>query len=95
MTRHTIASVWEEHRAEGWPQFSSPHEGQLMTLDTVISGCVVFYLDGEDSLDPQRVGIIKDCVGDLDELTADLEQDTQRYFLRLKQLGELLLADDA
>jgi hypothetical protein len=95
MNRHTIATVWEEHCADAWPQFSSPHQGELMTLDTVISGCVVFYLDGADALDPQRAGIIKDCVGDLAELTADLEQDTQRYFLRLKQLGELLLAAGA
>lgn len=64
-----------------------------MTLDTVISGCVVFYLDGADSLDAQRVGILRDCIGELTELTDGLEQDTQPYFLRLKRLGELLLTD--
>lgn len=63
-----------------------------MTLDTVISGCVVFYLDGTESLDPQRVTIIKDCIEDLDELTTELDEEVQRYFHRLKHLGELLLA---
>lgn len=92
MTRDAIAVAWEQHCAEGWPQFSSPHQGQLMTLDTVISGCVVFYLDSPEGLDDQRIAIVKDCVCDLEDLTSELDTDFQAYFLRLRQLGELLLA---
>lgn len=92
MTRDAIAVAWERHCAEGWPQFSSPHQGQLMTLDTVISGCVVFYLDSPEGLDDQRIAIVKDCVCDLEDLTSELDTDFQAYFLRLRQLGELLLA---
>jgi hypothetical protein len=92
MTRTDIAEAWAQHCTEGWPRFSSPHEGQLMTLDTVISGCVVFYLDTPEGLDEQRVGILKDCIGDLDDLTSELDGDSQAYFLRLRQLGERLLA---
>ena len=88
MTRTDIAEAWAQHCTEGWPRFSSPHEGQLMTLDTVISGCVVFYLDTPEGLDEQRVGILKD----LDDLTSELDGDSQAYFLRLRQLGERLLA---
>ena len=51
MSHQTIASLWEEHSREGWPRFSSPNEGQLMTLDTVIGGCAVFYLDGQTEMD--------------------------------------------
>lgn len=91
MTRETIASAWAQHCGAGWPQFSSPHQGQLMTLDTVISGCVVFYLDSPEGLDHQRIAIVKDCLGDLEDLTTDLDTDSQAYFLRLRQLGELLL----
>ncbi len=92
MTRFAIAAAWEQHCGNDWPQFSSPNQGQLMTLDTVISGCVVFYLDSPDGLDHQRVAIVKDCLGDLDDLAGELDTDSQAYFLRLRQLGEMLLA---
>lgn len=92
MTRDAIASAWKDHCAAGWPEFSSPHQGQLMTLDTVIAGCVVFYLDSPEGLDHQRIAIVKDCVGDLEELTTELDSESQGYFVRLRRLGELLLA---
>jgi hypothetical protein len=62
-----------------------------MTLDTVISGCVVYYLESSDGLDNQRLTIVKDCLRDLDDLTTELEPDCQPYFLRLRELGEMLL----
>jgi hypothetical protein len=92
MTRDKVAAAWEQHCGVGWPQFSSQNQGQLMTLDTVISGCVVFYLDSPEGLDYQRVAIVKDCLGELDDLTGELDTDSQAYFLRLRQLGEMLLA---
>ncbi|MBH0207494.1 MAG: hypothetical protein HP495_03000 [Nitrospira sp.] len=91
MDRNTIAAAWEHHRADGWPQFSSPHQGPLMTIDTVIGGCVVYYLDSSDGLDDQRLAILKDCLNDLEDLTSELEADCQPYFLRLHRLGNLLL----
>ena len=63
-----------------------------MTLDTVISGCVVFYLDSSEGLDHQRVAIVRDCLVDLDELTRELDAESQDYFLQLRRLGEMLLA---
>ena len=92
MTRETIAAAWEQHCSEGWPQFASPDQGQLMTLDTVISGCVVFYLDSPEGLDDRRVAIVKDCLSDLETLTPELDDDSQAYFHGLRRLGELLLA---
>jgi hypothetical protein len=91
MTRRAIETAWEQHCSTGWPRFSSPHEGQLMTLDTVISGCVVYYLDSSDGLDDQRITIVKDCLRDLDDLTAELEADCLPYFRCLRELGEMLL----
>ncbi|MCC6140455.1 MAG: hypothetical protein IT389_07550 [Nitrospira sp.] len=90
--RAAIASAWETHCLDGWPIFSSPNQGQLMTIDTVISGCVVFFLDSPEGLDPQRIEILKDCLADLEEVTSELETDCQPYFMRLHRLGELLLA---
>ena len=92
MTRQLIETTWSQHRGNDWPQFSSQNQGQLMTLDTVISGCVVYYLDTPDGLDRQRVTIVQDCLQDLDDLTGELDADSQAYFLRLSRLGELLLA---
>ena len=92
MNRATITSAWETHCSEGWPTFASPNQGQLMTLDTVISGCVVFFLDSPEGLDPQRVEILKDCLADLEGVTSELEAECQPYFVRLHRLGELLLA---
>ena len=65
-----------------------------MTLDTVISGCVVFFLDSPEGLDHQRMALVRDCLDELTELTeltAELDTDSQTYFLRLRQLGEMLL----
>lgn len=91
MNRNAIVTAWELHRADDWPQFSSPHQGPLMTIDTVIGGCVVFYLDSSDGLDDQRLAILKECLDDLDELTNELDAECQPYFLRLHRLGSLLL----
>jgi hypothetical protein len=62
-----------------------------MTLDTVISGCVVYFLDSQDGLDEQRRGIVGDCLSDLESLEQDLEEDCRPYFQRLRELGTLLL----
>ena len=94
MDRSMIATTWEQHCADGWPQFSSPHQGQLMTIDTVISGCVVYFLDSSEGLDGQRVAIVKDCLGDLDELTKTLDTESQAYFYRLRELGAMLLGNE-
>ena len=94
MDRSMIVTAWEQHCADGWPQFSSPDQGQLMTIDTVISGCVVYFLDSSEGLDDQRVAIVKDCLGDLDELTKALDTEPQAYFYRLRELGAMLLGND-
>lgn len=91
MDLRIIASLWEAHSQTKWPKFSSPNEGQLMTLDTVIGGCVVYYLDGETELDPQRVSILEDCIVDLDTLLDELSDDCKSYFEGAKQLARMLI----
>lgn len=92
MVREEIASLWEVHRQADWPRLPNSHEGQLMTLDTVIGGCAVFYLDGTEGLDPQRAGMLEDCIGDLDTLLGDLPEETRPYFERARLLAQMLLA---
>ena len=76
MIRSEIATVWEIHSHADWPQFSNPNEGQLMTLDTVVGGCAVYYLDTAEGLDIPRVAILQDCIADLDNLIEELNGET-------------------
>jgi len=85
-----LSSLWQVHQSAEWPVAGDAHEGELMTLDTVMAGCVTYYVD-EHGLDTQRARILKDCLTDLANLLPDLEPDPQAYFERLKQLGDLLL----
>jgi hypothetical protein len=89
--RETVGRVWEAHKRDDWPRIATHIEGPLMTLDTVISGCVVYFLDSEEGLDDQRRAIIGDCLSDLESLEQELEEDCRPYFQRLRQLGTLLL----
>lgn len=87
-----LTSLWATHKDAGWPQFSSPHEGELMTLDTVISGCVVYYMEHREGLDAQRVEILESCLADLEALLPDLpDEDAKLYFDRLRIVGQLVL----
>ncbi|WP_447978707.1 hypothetical protein [Candidatus Nitrospira bockiana] len=89
--RGDLIAVWERHREAGWPKISGPGEGELMTLDTVIAGCMVYFLDSTEGLDPQRIDILESCLEDLDHLLPDLGDDCSEYFGRLRLLGGLLL----
>jgi hypothetical protein len=86
-----VTRLWETHKGDGWPKLSSQHEGPLMTLDTVISGCVVYFLDSPEGLDEQRRVIVGDCLMDLETLESELDEACRPYFQRLRELGTLLL----
>ena len=86
-----ILSLWQVHRDASWPRFSGPNEGELMTLDTVISGCVTYYLDSEGGLDHQRITMLESCLADLDGLLPELTGGVAEYFGRLRLLATLLL----
>jgi len=89
--RQTLVALWEAHRDAGWPKLGGGHEGELMTLDTVISGCMVFFLDSDEGLDPQRVDILQGCVADLDSLLPEVPDESSGYFERLRTLAGLLV----
>ena len=85
-----LNSIWEIHQAAEWPVGVGSREGELMTLDTVISGCVTYFFE-EHELDPQRVVILEDCLSDLEAALPELSEEPLDYFERVKQLGALLL----
>lgn len=91
MARETLIQLWEAHKRDGWPHIAGLHEGPLMTLDTVISGCVVYYLDSPEGLDEQRRTIICDCLTDLEAFEVEMDEEVRPYFRRLHEIGTLLL----
>ncbi len=91
MDREDVHNLWEAHKLDDWPRLSSRYEGPLMTLDTVICGCVVYFLDNQEGLDDQRRGIVGDCLSDLEALEQEIEEESRPYFQRLRELGTLLL----
>ena len=86
-----LLELWQRHKGAGWPIFTDPNQGALMTLDTVISGCVTYYVDSAEGLDPQRVVMLEDCLADLSSLLPDLPDEAVEYFTRLQILARLLL----
>ena len=91
MDRETVGRLWETHKREDWPRVETQLQGPLMTLDTVISGCVVYFLDSETGLDEQRRTIVGDCLADLETMEQELDEHCRPYFQRLRELGILLL----
>ncbi|MDT7043002.1 hypothetical protein [Candidatus Nitronereus thalassa] len=89
-----ISTLWQVHQDADWPVSGDTHEGELMTLDTVVAGCVTYFLE-ERELDAQRVGILQDCLADLESLMSDLDSEAQTYFERLQQLGGWILQSRA
>lgn len=85
-----LTRLWEIHQAAEWPAEVGSREGELMTLDTVVCGCVTYFFE-ERELDPQRVVILEDCLSDLEAVLPELSEEPLAYFRRVKQLGSLLL----
>jgi hypothetical protein len=90
--RINFEEVWQLHQAADWPGNLGIDEGQLMTLDTVIGGCLTYFFE-EQELDAQRVEILRDCLAELDEVAQDLSETATDYFHRLQFLGTTLLQD--
>ena len=85
-----LPRLWEIHQAADWPAGVGSREGELMTLDTVVCGCVTYYFE-EHKLDPQRVAILEDCLSDLEAALPELTEEPLDYFERVRQLGASLL----
>lgn len=85
-----LVNLWDTHREAEWPRFSSPHQGALMTLDTVISGCVTYHLESPDGLDSQRLALLDHCLTELDGLLPELPDEARTYFHQLWELAAVL-----
>ncbi|WNM61046.1 hypothetical protein [Candidatus Nitrospira neomarina] len=90
--REKLCETWQVHQSTDWPDGLGSHEGQLMTLDTVIGGCLTYYFE-EHHLDEPRIEILRDCLADLEIIVPELSESTRDYFSRLRFLGMTLLQD--
>ncbi|TFG65425.1 MAG: hypothetical protein E4H32_01910 [Nitrospirales bacterium] len=90
--RAKFEEVWKVHQNADWPGDLGSNEGQLMTLDTVIGGCLTYFCQEHD-LDEQRVEILRDCLSELEGVVEDVSEPPSEYFHRLKFLGTTLLQD--
>jgi hypothetical protein len=90
--REKLDEIWQVHQSTGWPDGLGSDEGQLMTLDTVIGGCLTYYFE-ELHLDEARIEILRDCLAELESIVTDLSEAPGEYFRRLRLLGVTLLQD--
>ncbi|GJL56060.1 MAG: hypothetical protein NPIRA02_31920 [Nitrospirales bacterium] len=87
-----LTELWQIHQDAQWPEALEGAEGELMMLDTVIVGCITYYVE-EQELDNQRVEILQDSLSDLEALLPDLPDEGMEYFSRLQQLGTSILKE--
>ena len=85
-----LDELWQIHQDAKWPESLGSAEGELMMVDTVIVGCITYFVE-EKQLDSQRVAILQDSLSDLDGLLPELPEEGTQYFSRLRQLGFLIL----
>lgn len=90
--REKLDDIWQVHQSADWPDGLGSDEGQLMTLDSVIGGCLTYYFDELD-LDEPRIEILRDCLAELESIVPDLSETNIEYFTRLRFLGVTLLQD--
>ena len=88
----SLAALWEIHHQAAWPEAIGPREGELMMLDTVITGCITYYFQEVDGLDPQRIDILRDSVMELEDLIPEIPESAVEYFTRARELAMLLLS---
>jgi len=91
MTNGQLQDLWDRHREAGWPLMTTRREGELMTLDTVVSGCALYFFDSDETLDLPRIEMLQTCLAEIDDLWPELSGESIDYFGRLRMIAELLL----
>ena len=89
-----LSNLWGIHQNAGWPDALGNLEGELMMLDTVIAGCVTYFIE-EAQLDAQRREILQDSLSDLENLLPDVPDHAIEYFDRLRMVGFTLLESNS
>ncbi|MFI7504969.1 hypothetical protein ACIBVL_42165 [Streptomyces sp. NPDC049687] len=83
--------LFQEHLSALFPaalRGAEPAGVDLALLDVYIAGCVSVWQSKGGSLDPERLGILRECLADLDRVLPLLtDAEGIRYFERLRRLA--------
>lgn len=93
-----VARLWQEHLRARFPAALRGAElagVDMVLLDADIAGCVSVWLNNGRTLDTERLGTLRDCIADLDQILPLLnEPEDRRYYQRLHQLALFVSAVD-
>ncbi|MFI6622318.1 hypothetical protein [Streptomyces sp. NPDC050528] len=94
-----VACLWQEHLRAPYPAALRGAElagTDMVLLDAHIAGCVSTWLDNGGSLDAKRLGILRGCIADLDQILPLLnESEDRRYYQRLHRLALVVSTADS
>jgi hypothetical protein len=96
MSIQDIKMRWEEFLAMPFPAGCAGLEVKgvcLVELEAYASGALGTYVGNDGRLDAHNMGILNDCVKELQIVTSDLTGDVRVYFERLQNLAVAVLND--
>lgn len=86
-----VARLWQEHLRARFPAALRGAElagADMVLLDADIAGCVSVRMNTGEALDAERLGILRDCIADLDRVLPLLgEPEGLGYYRRLRRLA--------
>jgi hypothetical protein len=89
-----IERMWNDHLVGGFPQDAAGAEVDgvdLVETDIFMAGCICTFLGSKGVLDIDRVRVLRKCVSDLERILSELNGEASGYFVRLHQIGHLVL----
>lgn len=95
----TVEQLWEAHRSEPFPEMPAGAEGDLVSLEATIAGCISSYLNRGGEAGPGRSDVLLTCLAASRKELENLEFPRTgyhlafRYFRRLHKIAELVLND--
>jgi len=86
--------LWKEYLRADFPARLRGEEIDgidAVTLDSLVAGCALSWRASDVPLDPERLGLLRQCLGDLDAVVSHLKGDEAVYFSRLHGIALLVL----
>ena len=93
--RRQVARLWRAHVRREFPGRLRGEEIEgidLVLLDAQVAGCVSTWLGSRGPLDPVRLQVLRDSVGECTVVLGALDHETQfAYFTGVRQMAEMVL----
>lgn len=85
--------LWQEHMRAEFPARLRGEEidgVDAVLLDVLIAGCATTWRSSGSPLDEKRLGVLRQCLLDLDAVESHLSGDEAAYYSRLRSIAELV-----